>query len=297
MQKSKERGAHLPGARKSDAARDIDRILAVLTENDAFISETDAPGLPRLGVFALRRGVTMRIASLSAEAMDCLIRADLAAWSGEGRDRRARLTETGRARARRAAADARAEPSFLAQHHDLERRAVENDAPSALVNEGESPLVWLARRKDAHGRPLLDPTCVEAGERLRRDLTTAQMLPRVTANWSAAVASGARGQTPMHMSDLVVAARQRASRALEAVGADFAGLLIDVCGFLKGMERVERERGWPPRSGRIVLGLALARLAAHYGLSMEAKGPNRSAGIVGWGAADYRPALSPTETP
>lgn len=292
MPKAKERGARLSGTPKTDAARAIDRLLTVAAENGAFIKETDTPGLPQFGVFACRRGVTIRVASLGAETLALMLRDDLVVWGGEGRDRRARLTDAGRARARRGAAEARAEPAFLAQHIPLAHRALADDAPPTLVDEGESPLVWLARRKDAQGRPLLEPTCVEAGERLRRDLTTAQMLPRMTANWSAAVASGARGQTPMHMSDLVVAARQRASRALEAAGADFAGLLIDVCGFLKGMERVERERGWPPRSGRIVLGLALRRLAAHYGLATEAKGPDRSVGIVGWGAADYRPVLA-----
>jgi hypothetical protein len=152
------------------------------------------------------------------------------------------------------------------------------------MNASESPLDWLRRRKGAHGEPLIDAAAFQAGERLRRDLTFAAMLPRVTADWSAAVSDKARGgpRDPVAATESAIAARERIRRAFQTVGPDFADLLIDLCGFLKGLEEIERDRGWPPRSGKVVVKLALARLADHYGLERSARGPERSRGIRSW---------------
>ena len=94
------------------------------------------------------------------------------------------------------------------------------------------------------------------------------------------------------MSDAIVAARQRVDRALRAVGPDFAGLLLDFCCFLKGIEAIERERGWPVRSAKLVLRLALSSLGRHYGLAEEGTG-GAGVPLVHWGADDYRPEIGP----
>lgn len=150
-----------------------------------------------------------------------------------------------------------------------------------IRNEAESPLSWLRRRRGADGRPMLDEASFVAGERFRADLTRALMVPRITSDWSGA--GGGRGSRgPAEASDVALAARQRITLASRAVGGDLAGVLVDVCGFLKGLEDVERERRWPARSAKVVLLLALGRLAEHYGYRREVRGPDRSGGIRAW---------------
>ncbi|NVO16045.1 MAG: DNA replication protein [Rhodoplanes sp.] len=148
-------------------------------------------------------------------------------------------------------------------------------AGTVLVNEAESPLAWLARRKGRDGRRMIEPEQFLAGERLRADFTFAQLGPRLSVDWSAPLAAGLGGGGPAALTDAVIAARQRLAGALAAAGAEFSGLLLDVCCFLKGLEDVERERGWPPRSAKVVLQLGLDRLARHYGLGGEARGRAR----------------------
>ncbi len=79
-------------------------------------------------------------------------------------------------------------------------------------------------------------------------------------------------------------------RALAAVGPELSGVLVDVCCELQGLEGVERKHGWPARSGKLVLRLALSGLARHYGLSGTAQGPE-TATTRHWGEDGYRPRM------
>ena len=166
---------------------------------------------------------------------------------------------------------------FRAQHLDLTERTLDIAGGMVTIDEAESPLAWLARRKGRDGRLLIEPVQLQAGERLRAEFTRSQLMPRTTSNWSAVVADGRRGAgLPATFTEAVIAARQRVRHALDAVGPEFSGLLLDVCCFLKGLADVERERGWPPRSAKVVLQLGLDRLARHYGLGTEARGRARA---------------------
>lgn len=187
-----------------------------------------------------------------------------------------------------------AEAPFLAQHRHLERLQPDSGGPAPLVDRDESPVAALARRSRPGKGALLDAAAVEAAERLRRDFEFGRLQPRVTANWTAVVNIGRRSGEAGGMADLadsVIAARQRVERALRAVGPELAGVLVDTCCLLKGLETVERERQWPARSAKLVVALGLSALARHYGLSRQAEGPQRSRGIRQWGASGYRPEI------
>lgn len=167
---------------------------------------------------------------------------------------------------------------FRAQHLDLATRDLmtETGVTQVLVNDSESPLAWLARRKGRDGRAMIGPDQFIAGERLRADFTRGHMTPRVTSSWSGIGRTRGSGSGGSDMTDLIVASRQRVRLALDACGPEFSGLLLDVCCFLRGLEDVERERGWPSRSAKVVLQLALDRLARHYGLRSDARGADGS---------------------
>ncbi|MDO5642416.1 MAG: DUF6456 domain-containing protein [Paracoccus sp. (in: a-proteobacteria)] len=151
----------------------------------------------------------------------------------------------------------------------------ENGKPRRMrVNMAESPLLLLARRRDAKGVPFLSPELVAAAERLREDFELAQMGPRVTQNWdrfmTAGIDESARGGRHMGGSDT---ARARVAEALRELGPGMGDLALRVCCFLEGLEMTERRLGWSARSGKVVLKLTLERLARHYAERYGPGGP------------------------
>ncbi len=199
------------------------------------------------------------------------------------------LTAAGGSAARRLVAEA---DPFQSQHRELEATLLDtaSGTQAVLVNLSESPLGQLVRRRNKVGEPFLSKIEFSAGERLRSDYTRGQIMPRMSANWVASVASGRRGVGggQVELTDAALAARQRVDQAVYAVGPELSGVLIDVCCFLKGLELVEAERGWPVRSAKIMLKSALGMLARHYNPGSGAGGDRR---VLHWGTPDYRPKL------
>ena len=160
----------------------------------------------------------------------------------------------------------------------------------------KSALDWLRERRQKNGRQLISEVEYQAGDRIRRDFWHAKMMPSVTTNYCAAFEGGRRtrgGAPALDLRQSIIDARERVRRALVAVGQDYADLLIDICCLDRKLTEVELEAGWPKRSGKVILQLALRQLARHYGLLQDPAAKNPiSRKIRHWGDGDYRPVSS-----
>jgi hypothetical protein len=238
--------------------REARRVLRKLTVARAHLTRLAG------GAFAVaRNGAT---AHLSRVRVGAALVQGFAARGWIAPDGPGRFVITGQGRAWLARAPD-GESRFADQHRLLEQRALDDGdgvKRPVRINAAESPLARLRHRG------LVAAVQFEAGEKLRRDFTLAQMTPRLGMDWNAPCVSGRRGAGGgENLSDTVIAAKQRVNRALAAVGPGLSDLLFDVCCHLTALESAEAARSWARRSGRVVLCIALDRLADHYGLGVR----------------------------
>lgn len=155
----------------------------------------------------------------------------------------------------------------------LEERSIEGSTVAAsagaevrerrrtvTVNVAESPLGWL------YARRLISKRQFDAGERLRGDWERAQLAPRVTMTWDAAPLArgrgGAAGAIDLNGSQLD--AKRRFDAAIAEAGPGLADILWRIVCAGEGMRDAESALGWPARAGKLVLTIALDRVAGHY---------------------------------
>ena len=180
------------------------------------------------------------------------------------------------------------EPDFARPHRDLEEATASVDGETVRVtrNLSESPLWALERLKGRAGETYFPREALAAGERLHADFTRGQLQPQVTMRFEPRLGTsikGARGGVA-DLSDSAVAARLRVNRALAALGPELSGVALDICCFMKGLETVERERQWPPRSAKLMLKTALMALHRHYTPPVKRQ-------MRQWGEEGFRPEL------
>jgi hypothetical protein len=127
---------------------------------------------------------------------------------------------------------------------------------SVTVNLAESPLGWL------HARGHLSERLFDAGERLRADYERAHLGPSVTMRWEPVRIR----QTGPRLSpaESQIAARQRFDGAVAAAGKGLEDILWRVVCACETVTAAEKELDWPARSGKLVLRLALERVADFY---------------------------------
>jgi len=152
----------------------------------------------------------------------------------------------------------------------IEERAIEQGIASArsdirsfrsvTVNLAESPLGWL------FSRGLVSRRQLDAGERLRSDWERAQLAPRVTMAWDAAPVARGRGgaSAAPDLNGAQLDAKRRFEAAVAAAGPGLADILWRIVCAGEGMRDAETALGWPARAGKLVLTLALDRVADFY---------------------------------
>lgn len=144
----------------------------------------------------------------------------------------------------------------------IETGAAGRRVRSVTANLAESPLGWL------FSRGLLTRRQFDAGERLRTDWERAQLAPRVTMSWDAAPVAQSRGGSSSQpdLTGAQIDAKKRFNAAVDAAGPGLADILWRVVCAGEGMREAETALGWPARAGKLVLTLALDRVAAYYRL-------------------------------
>ncbi len=129
---------------------------------------------------------------------------------------------------------------------------------SVTVNLAESPLAWL------HARGHLSDQQFAAGELLRRDWERAQLAPGITMRWDAVRVQGGGGDVSLSAAERQLAARARFDGAVAAAGPGLSDVLWRVVCAGETLPCAERALVWPVRSGKLVLRLALDRVAGFY---------------------------------
>ncbi len=133
-------------------------------------------------------------------------------------------------------------------------------ARSVTVNLAESPLGWLM------SRGLVSARQFDAGERLRADWEQAQLSPRVTMAWDSAPVARGRGGAGSKPDPrgAQLDAKRRFEAAIGHAGPGLADILWRIVCAGDGMREAESALGWPARAGKLVLTIALDRVADHY---------------------------------
>ncbi len=132
---------------------------------------------------------------------------------------------------------------------------------SVRVNLAESPLTWL------HARGHLSDRQFDAGERLRADWERAQLSPSLTMRWDPVRIKGS-GEHGLSHTERQLAAKQRFDGALAEAGPGLSDILWRVACAGEGLPDAERALDWPARSGKLVLKLALDRVADFYRIAL-----------------------------
>jgi hypothetical protein len=152
---------------------------------------------------------------------------------------------------------------------DGQRVVIQRDGQLTALkaNLGESPILWLARRKDASGRPWLTPCEIAAGERLRSEAEQALSGASLTMRWDSLPQGRGGSPRAMEPSERRLNAAQRVRQALDACSPRLRPMLEQVCIHGSSLQLAEQGLALRRRQGKTVLKQGLQALAEYYGMA------------------------------
>ncbi len=238
----------------------LDRALSALAQPNAVLAPL--PKGQGYGVFPLNDRRRRPVVRLTREQVGEL---ESEGAVSSGPNGMYHITEAGRARSRRA--QALPGEAFAAQHQPLvDRHALDQDGNLTIVR-GHDPDLALRRlgaMRDGAGRPWLSTAELAAAARLKRDWAIGQIAQVRGSDWSApprgAEARGP-GNTQERLAGARCDARRRVEESLSGLAPALRRAVEQVCLHERGLEALELSEGWPARSGKLALKLALAQLA------------------------------------
>ncbi len=146
--------------------------------------------------------------------------------------------------------------------------------PDATATAAAMGLPEAVSRLAAVGEDaFLAPHHLEVARRLSHIFERARLRQRVTMSYDPARLPGHTNKTQADLADRAADSRHSLAVLAGRLPADCWGVLVDVCVYDKGLQQIEQERGWPRRSAKLVLRIALEQLAAVMKLDREARGP------------------------
>ncbi|MCF6325803.1 MAG: DUF6456 domain-containing protein [Devosiaceae bacterium] len=170
-----------------------------------------------------------------------------------------------------------------------QHRQIEKTGDGLCLNLRESALRILATK--TKGKPaFLLPHHLATANRVHALIMRTQMIQRTTMSYDPGRVGGKKSGSSVtfDLADSAVDAKKQLAQLLDKLPLDCAGVIMDVCGFQKGLQLIETERQWPRRSAKLILRIGLEQLAEQFGLSNVATGA-KSTGNRSW----MQPGSSP----
>ncbi len=160
------------------------------------------------------------------------------------------------------------EPDFARPHRHIEEATASVDGETARAHPQPFRVAALVleRLKGRQARPISPAKRWLPASACMPISPPGQLQPQVTMRFEPRLGTsvkGARGGVA-DLSDSAARPPPRQPRADGARPRTLSGVALDICCFMKGLETVERERQWPPRSAKLMLKTALLALHRHY---------------------------------